>query len=980
MAIATNARRVTAVNRAAIVKRGHMASVSPAAIGMATLTLAMLDASAVWAQSAPAQAAQATSIEEVVVTGTRIVREGFEAPTPMTVVGVEEIQANAPATISDYVNQLPSFGYGQTTHSTGNGGVSGGSKGTSTLNLRGLGANRTLVLLDGVRVAATNLDNSVDTTGFPDSLISRVDVVTGGASAAYGSDALSGVVNFVLNKEFVGLKGAVQGGVTGYGDDRSWKASMTGGTAFGNGRGHLILFGEAGVVDGVGPKEGGIINREWARSGYQIMNNPLYGTTAGLSTSVPRLVAGPQTAPSNASPGGIIVSGPLKGIYFGPGGVPAQFNYGSLVVDPQMRGGMWQYTDTGTVGNLDDNVAKQNLFSRLSYEIADGINVYLLASYGKAHDIHSGNRKGDFGNDIIKADNAFIPATVAAQMAALKLTTITLGTMNGDLPPHLIDNVREQYRYVAGANGRFEAFDTMWSWDAYFQSGIARTAIDYRTEIAQTFRDGIDAVRNANGTIVCRTSLSAPNNGCVPYNLFGQGVNSAAAIDYVVGNAQLRQKMAQKVASVSANGEPFSNWSGPVSLSFGMEHRKESVDGWNDPISEVAGFASGNYNYTRGNYNVTEGFVETVIPLAKDTVWAKVLDLNAAVRFTGYSTSGYVTTWKIGATYNPIDDIRLRATRSRDIRAPGLDDLYSRGTNSTSAFFDALRNVSTPLVISSTTGNPNLKPEEADTLGLGIVLQPRFFPGFNASFDYYDIDIGNAIGAVGSQSVIDRCYLLNQPEYCPNITRDPATQNITRIRSTPFNLVSLKTRGYDIEVGYTTPLSAIADSLSGNLGLRAFITHVSYLKSTDGINPVVNTVGAGGPQHWRYLFTASYNADPVSFTITHRGIGSGNYNNAYIECTSGCPVSTANNLTINTNYVPGAFYTDLSMTYKAMHKDPDGSDVDVFLTIQNLMGKDPPQVAPAATAGGNNYINAPTDGNRYDTLGRVFRLGVRFSM
>ena len=268
-------------------KMRAMTTVSAAAI------FAMTAPHAAYAQ-APAQTAQTPNVEEIVVTGTRIIRDGYEAPTPLSVLGSTEIEAAAPANIADFVNQLPSLAGSSTPRST-TAGVSAGNTGINALALRGLGANRTLILLDGQRVAASTLTGLVDINGFPQALISRVDVVTGGASAAWGSDAISGVINFVLDKKFVGLKGELQGGVTTYGDDRSYKMALTGGTGFASDRGHFLVSAENSYVDGIRG-----LPRPWY-TGVKTLINPAYGTGPGQSTSVPQLLIRQKTGFSNAT-------------------------------------------------------------------------------------------------------------------------------------------------------------------------------------------------------------------------------------------------------------------------------------------------------------------------------------------------------------------------------------------------------------------------------------------------------------------------------------------------------------------------------------------------------------------------------------------------------------------------------------------------------------------------------------------------------
>ncbi|MHB1207954.1 MAG: TonB-dependent receptor plug domain-containing protein, partial [Rhodospirillaceae bacterium] len=650
----------------------------------------------------------------------------------------------------DYLTTLPSFA-GNYTPQSSTQNVSSGTAGTASVNLRNLGTTRTLVLINGQRSVPSTITGLVDINTIPSQLIERVDVVTGGASAAYGSDAVSGVVNFVLDTKFTGVKGEASGGVTTYGDDRSWKVAMTGGTAFANDRGHFIVSGMISHQDGV--LDGG---RAWNNTGLQIITNPTYTATNGQ----PQRLLLSQVSLSNATPGGIIVSGPLKGVAFGAGGQPYQFNYGSIVAGSAMSGGDWLTSNLHTVGqSIEPSGGQRNLFARASYQVTDDIEVFLQSNwYENSNFSNAYPNDNYFGGLTIRTDNAFLPAAVRTQAQALGLTTLTMGTSLTELGPNAILTKHKVLRNVVGANGKADAFDTTWTWNAYFQTGVSMSSeSSLNTLLFPAFTAAVDAVNAPNGSIVCRSTLTAPNNGCVPYNVFGTGVASAASKQYVVGISHRNQRFVQNVEAASITGEPFSSWAGPVSLALGIEHRSEKAVGSSTDLDKQRVFFAGNYLPTFGKYNVTEGFVETVVPLAKDTVWAKSLDLNAAVRGTGYSTSGYVTTWKVGATYTPIDDVTFRATRSRDIRAPNLNDLYNAGSTTNQVVIDTGRTNQGISYLGTTTGNPNLLPEKADTTGLGVVLQPQFFPGFSTSVDYWNIDLSGAISTISAQNIVDLC-------------------------------------------------------------------------------------------------------------------------------------------------------------------------------------------------------------------------------
>lgn len=911
-------------------------------------------------------------LQEVVVTGSRVARDGFEAPTPLTVIGEDQINAAAPENLADFVNELPSV-VGSSTPQNSNLSFSNGQAGINALNLRGLGTVRTLVLLDGQRSVPSAITGIVDVNDLPQALVSRVEVVTGGASAAYGSDAMTGVVNFILDKNFTGLKSEVSGGRTTHGDDDNWKASLTGGFSFADDRGHVLVNGEYTKRDGIYG-----VPRDWNKRGAYIMNNPAYTTTSGL----PERLSVSGASLTTATLGGIITNTALRGTTFGEGGASRQFDYGSLVRDPWMQGGEWQSNQFNGYNTLDQEVERKGLFTRVSYNITDNFQIFGQASRSESETLSLQLQQFNLANIAVRAGNPFIPADVAQQMAAQNISQFTLGTMNGDIPTIAFEGARQVTRYVAGFEGNFELMGKDWSWDGYYQKGTTDSSeTGFNISAKARFASALDAVTSpTTGLPVCRSTLTTPDNGCVPYNPMGLGVNSQAVLDYILGSPHRDQTFTQEVAAATLRGSPFDMWAGPVSIATGIERREEKVSGSADATSLSNGWFAGNYLPTFGSYHVAEAFLETVVPLAKDLPGAQALDLNAAVRRTDYSTSGLVTTWKVGATWRPIEDLLFRATRSRDIRAPNLNELFAAGTANTNSVVDPFNNNQNAPYQGLSVGNPNLQPEKADTLGVGFVVQPRFLDGFTASVDYYDTKIHDAIGNVGAQVIVDNCFGGNQV-YCDAITRGigaGGVSQITQIRLSPFNLVELKSRGIDIETSYRFNLDSVVNNWQGNMNVRLLATHYLENFQDNGINVPTDSVGSNsgnGPPDWLYRATVAYSNDPLTVTLTGRGISSGTYLNNFIGCVSGCPVSTTDNPTINDNSLPGAFYMDASVSYKLNWND---MDLETFFSVQNLTDKDP-AIVPAGPAG-LSYASPPTNPALYDVLGRVFRVGVRMRM
>lgn len=915
-------------------------------------------------------------MSQVTVTGSRIVRSGFTAPTPLTVVGSEQVQQQATPNLIDYLTTLPAFSGNYTPQeSTQN--VSTGTAGTSSVNLRNLGANRTLVLIDGQRVVPSTVTGLVDINAIPEQLIQRVEVVTGGASAAYGSDAVSGVVNFILDKKFTGLKTEVSGGITNYGDDPTVKFSITGGTPFASGRGHLILSGQFS-------DQGGVLtgDRPWDQLGWQVVNNPSYEPGNGQ----PQRLLLNQVSASDATPGGIIVSGPLRGVAFGPGGSPYMFNYGPLSTNSFTQGGSWQASSLHLVGqSIEPKLNMKNLFGRASFDVTDNTEMYVQLSGYENEDLSHAYPNEYFGGVNVSVANPYLPASVHSAALAAGLTDadqLTLGTTNGDLGTVTIDTQRKLLRGVFGFNGKFDMFNTNWTWDAYYEDGSSQSVEEaYNSVNLVRFSQATDAVVGPTGAIVCRSTLTTPTDGCVPYNVFGTGVNTAAAINYVAGTQPHREEtFNQKVEAASISGTPFSSWAGPVSLAAGVEHRRESVTGVSTPDDLAGVFFAGNYIPTFGSYEVTEGFLETLLPLAEDLPGAKSLELNAAARATDYSTSGYVTTWKAGLTYKPIQDVMFRMTRSRDIRAPNLNDLFNSG----SKVNDLVVNDATGQAVAyqgTTEGNLTLKPEEADSTGFGVVLQPSFIRGLSVSVDYWNIDLKGAIDTISAQNIEDLCFEGNHAE-CEAINggnplTDGTGANRNEILIQPFNLANQLVRGVDYEGTYRLPMSVFGQGLDGDLAFRVLATNFLKIYTNNTLTPPTDVAGDnyGGTPHWRWNSSVTYDYRAFSGTLSARGVSAGTRGNQLIQCTSDCPVSTVFNPTINDNHVAGEIFLDVSVSYIFMVGKSGNGELQTFMNIRNVTNRNP--VIDPGGPSGLPYDTVTTNPEDYDTLGRVFNVGVR---
>ncbi len=934
------------------------------------------------AYAADAQTAQ-EPLEEIIITGSRIVRDGYEAPTPVTVVGAEELQGAAKQNLADVLNNLPAFQNSSRLAGAGTTNLSGAIAGSSSLNLRGLGAERTLILFNGRRQPPSFATGVVDTGQFPDALVTRVDVVTGGASAAYGSDAVAGVVNYILDTNFTGVKGSLTGGITTHGDRRNYKVTLAAGFGFANDRGHVLLSAD----DAYSAQLRGY-QRDWNTVGFVRIVNPQRTAANGQ----PQLLTRYNVGLADTYGGGQITSGPLKGIAFGAGGQPFNWDYGdlSLLSSTFQVGGNWKDGNMQAIASLSPVNPSKHMFNHVSYDVTDNIQLFAEYQFAQAYTFSFCCYQYYHSNLTVRTDNAFLPASVAARATALGLTTLQMGKTVRDLPAFGAGFDRMSHVYVVGGKGNFDAFDSKWTWNAYVQRGISKISGSAPQSDINRFAAAIDAVRAPNGQIVCRNA--ATNPGCVPYNLFGTaiqdrplsipGVNSQAALDYITGGGDpyLGQRLKRDTGSFDFNGEPFSSWAGPMSLALGAEWRRDSLISTSDPGSTARTHYSTNFAlpFTASN-TVAEGFVETVVPLAKGMSWADSLDFNGAVRMTSYSTSGFVKTYKAGLTYNPIPDVRFRVTQSRDIRAPNLNELAAAPATGRSTSLDPFFNNTSVPRFAVTVGNPNLKPEKADTTGLGVVYQPSWFEGFSTSVDYYRINVKGIIASLDPQVILNLCYA-GQQNMCALVTRDPPSAGQTvgtlvSVLQQPLNQNSQLVKGLDIEASYRKPLSDLVSSWDGDFALRLVATHTI----TDTINSttiIINRAGdnGAGVPDWSATFSAQYNNGPFRASWTSRWISAGHVDNTYIECTTACPATIpAGFTTIDSNRVKANLTHDITLTYRFYQEGSDNAEM--FLAVNNVMNRIPPLI----TQSGNAY-SAITNPNLYDVIGRDFRLGIRFKM
>lgn len=950
-------------------------------------------ASPVYAQQDPAPdaATQGTTANDttIVVTGSRIAREGYTAPTPITGISAEAIESEAATTIADVLFEVPSVRPARnpaaTSQAAGN-----------YVNLRGFGATRTLTLVDGKRFVPSNgAENSggssVDLNLIPEALVERLEIVTGGASAAWGSDAVGGVVNVILRDSLEGIRGKAQYGISDYGDAESVSLSLAAGSSFADGRGQFMFAGEY------------LSTFDQPRASDRPLGRDACGLFPGVVDGESYFAVPTCGLRHNAyTDGGVIVqqngaplssSSPLYGRQFLNPNSSAPFDYGTIfpIPVPVLRGlsiggdGIFKGADAAISAPLERKI----VYGRMLYEISPSVEASFDLSYGE-----SGTKLGMFVNSIpsstdypipIHNGNPFIPDDIQQIMDNEGIDTIYLGRRAPELGYASTDSNNRVFRVVGGLEGEF---GDGWSWDAYATYGRDWYDTTYGNNIiVSNLYAATDVVINpTTNQPDCRINVEGPaspgelafgaQSMCVPANPFGPG-SLASAADYILGELVQNSIYTQKAGGASVSGDPFSTWAGPVSVVLGVEYRHEEVvqvvsdyaEFINEPVFASGGFQQSNPKGFSGSNEVFEGFGEIVVPLLADMPLAQSLDLNAALRVTDYSTSGTVTTWKVGATYEPIDGLLIRASRSRDIRAPSLFESF--GSNTTYAQVNFPGAPSTPAV-SPGRNNLDLSPEKADSIAVGVTMRDLLVPGLRLSVDFYDISLKDSIGKLGSQAIVDRCYGIGEADgfppdqaLCDLISFDGTSATIID----PFlNLGTIDTHGVEFDLSYDLP---VGESF-GNLNVRVLANYVAELLiNSSGLNPVDTAGDQSGLPHWRGIASLNYDGGPFGASLQAEYIGP---------------------MTRNVLAGPGIFpdptvdavvYLDASLRYNII--DDGDRQLQFFANVDNLLDREPPFMSGSGSRANTSppgtfaQFHQTTNSTFYDQIGRRYRFGIRFS-
>jgi len=980
------------------------------------LTAAVLAPSA-QAQPAPEQPAadQASDapqkVEKVVVTGSRIPRPNLEQPTPVTTITNDRIQESGTSNLGDIVAQFPALSSNGTVRA--NSDSFGDQGGLNFPDLRGLGTGRTLTLVNGKRhVAGDAGDQAVDFNSIPPALVDRIEVVTGGASAIYGSDAVTGVINIILKDDFEGFEANVQGAWPTEGAyGRNFSANASGGFNFNEDRGNMVVSVFYDKTDPVKATDIKVLDN------YASVVNP---ADTGPNDGITDLFLVPHVVSEFIDENSVLIpfdhfllGGPNTTMY-------GFLNDGTPVVQPNH--GLENSIFFGVIDNCQTcfqqedwilfipDTERKGIATNFRYDLKDNLRFYVDAKYVTtdiADYVQPSFTFGDYAIDLLQ--NPFVDPALATQIINDTGVPLALLTrFNGDVGPRETNVTRSTARIVGGFKGDVDlkGFADI-DWEVSYNRGVTKNKIiSNNTLLPGNFEAALDAVVDPGDLqIKCRKDVpvlqdpgyvdpSVTSEACVPFNPFGQQ-NSAAAIDYVSYDGAIRrhtitQDVFQGVFNFDTGA--FVNLpGGPVAFAGGFEYRKETSENLNDGVIQSGITETAPQPDASGGFNVKEAFIEMSAPLLEEAPLAYRLTVDGAYRYADYSHAGIARAWKVGGLYAPVQDLSFRGTYSRAVRAPNITEAFLPPT---SAFFDysdpcddatinddpdraancaalgvpvgfdAQDNIGVPI---SASGNPNLTPETAETWTLGAVIQPRWIKNMSLTVDYYRIEIADAISFVDPQAILDNCVDASgapDPAFCNLQTRDPVTHDVTFIESTFVNASALNTKGVDIQFNYAFDVDDVlgdVDPFFAELGGRIALTVVAnYVESlrefpfqSDPTDENIEEGEIGDPQ-WSFITNTTYDKGAIRVTWRSR----------YEDQVSRFAQGAGSPEDISPSYVEAVWYHDFVFTYRL--EEFTGHESEIYLGVNNAFDEELPLGLT-----GNGTSSA------YDLLGRTVFVGAR---
>lgn len=954
------------------------------------------------AQDAAAPAPAAAAPQRIEVTGSRIRSLNADSSSPIQVISAEEIAASGVSNIQELLLKVPNTG--TPTISRTNSNFQTSSVGVSTIDLRNLGEARTLVLVNGRRyVSGVPGDTAVDLNTIPVQFIERVEIITGGQSSVYGSDAVAGVVNFIMKKDFAGVELDVKYGESSRGDDRRREANLTFGATSENGRGNVMAHIAVS-------KLGAVYSRDREASAVDQISLGLFtGAPGDFFTPVRPFF-------SSFNPGGTFTTfDPVTGeptlqtTYDAAGNpVPVSTN------GPNGDGVGATGFNRSAFRTIAVPTNRAMFAAQGSYEFVDGHTAFFEGTYAGTKTIAELEPFPLSSEDIYPATGGLVPAESFVNGVAVR----------NPLVPDLIYNAaqdtdgdglrdyfftrriaevgnrgatadRDMFRILSGVRGTITG---TWEYDAYAAYGSTKEAQLSGGQVnVLNFRNALQAVTDPlTGQPVC-ADANAVAQGCVPINVFGYGSMSPAALQYIQAPATLSTKTTQKLVGASVTGEAAQLPAGPLGVVLGAEYRKEFSSSVPDALTQ-AGLNAGNATPpTEGGFDVTEIFGEVNVPILKDMPGAKLLELGGAVRAGDYSTVGNTTSWNASLKWEPVADFRIRATSSVSTRAPNINELFAPpsqdfpsdlvdpclGVTLTSTTPQSERCRADPGVLANiqrngaftlnqpdlqgisgfNRGNPDLNDEKGKSLTFGLSFTPRTsFGRLNVSADYFKIEIDRAIVQTPRQFILDQCYSGDE-SLCQFIDRrEQATgQNsagsIEFIDAGETNSGGRFSEGVDLAFGITSKVGP------GELSSQLTWTHMlqDYQVPLPGAerDQIKGEVGAAKD---KALLTLGYDWGNFGLASAVTYIGPSALDDQFLVQFGLAPGSVK---------VKEKFYTDFQFKYSPT------KSTELYLGLQNAFDTKPPPIITGLPA---NDTGAETDAGTYDPIGRRWYVGMRIKL
>jgi outer membrane receptor protein involved in Fe transport len=961
----------------------------------------------VWSVGASAQtkpADEADAGKEIVVTGSLIQRPNNTSVSPIVSVSEAAIKESGAASLQDALNQIPSFTVG------GNAATGGqGTGARASINLHGLGTNRNLVLLDGKRLPVSDIAGNVDINILPEGVISGIDTITGGASAVYGSDAMSGVVNFKTIKSFDGIKVDLMDSISEKGDANKFNGSLAFGTKFGGDNGHLIAAFTFAKQDAL-PGASRAFFRDKTPSSF-----------IGTGTFVPSATNAPNAAVVQALFNGYGVTSTVSNLInlgFNDNGTlftqTGALNYkgptdgnGYMIVGGNVR------MPVGQQVPLQNKLDRKSAFVKADYDISPSLNLYGQFMYvDLTVNTASGGSLTQFPTlTTIPVTNPFIPNDLRTLLASRPTpgAAFNWNARYVGVPWKNWDENYQVQQYLAGLKGEIAEG---WSFDVF---GSYDQSIHNQTMHNAVLKSQVQRLLNAadGGASLC-------SGGFNPFGDANQHKLSDACIAFMTKDARSQERLSQTQVQAQINGKLFDLGAGPVQLALVADYRKNTyVYAPDADLIATSGFAPGGniegvvntLAVSPKSINVKELAAQFDVPLLADKPMARELAIGAAARVSDYSATGSVTSYEFDARWRPIDNLLFRGSYQRAVRAPNIGELFSppQGTQlvigtppgsigdpcdvrSTARTGSNATQVSAlcvaqgvPSAVVSTyqfpttatgqviSGNAGLTPERATTFNLGFVFNAPRNSGalgdFSLSVDYYNIKIKNVISAVPGLTVLSKCFNLdgsnptytNTNSYCALVTRDTGTGQILNVATPYLNLGQLQTSGVEAQVHWGVPAPFLGSS--GKLYVDTAVSWLAAYKvqllpgatfldytgvSVGGSNP--GSIPPRATPRWKGLTTFGYKSDLLGVGLRWR------YQSAMKDNSSVLTPATA-------SVGVGAYATwDMFANYKLT------KNIDLRAGVNNLFNHSLPFVASSQNG---------TDAALYDTIGRAFYFGIK---